>query len=571
MDGTASTPAAPRATARFEEGELLADRGSRHPAAHRGSPARCGSGTRSRSIPRWAGTGRSTTQASGLRRARHVRPRSLDVRDAPAPARYGDSFDSRARAAARLCARTDSALAGGQPALHAAGRPVEQQRLRELDLDNVTRDDADRRRRRRGFTAGVDNRCTGAARASARHAALRRRRRSRGSTTSRTTSFTGLLIDGSRVPVRAHHDCASTWASIQRRASTRRGAARGAQAVRGRPPRGLALSLPAPRSRASSRTSATRRALRRRADRCRSREIRSMATVALLDHARAGPSPTGLPTRSRRVAARAIAGGDRIPLEAVDAGRSGVEIAQDRAARRQFNYAIACSAARRRSRGSSRSRCRASACLTASEPFDNNLKWRSLSSRRAGRRGPSEAAGCFARPRNSSRSSPSGATWSRVVREILADMDTPLSLFRRLDDGQHQLPVRVGRGRREVGALQLHRHAARARCSARAAARSSGARAGARNASALTGDPLEMLREKLAALRAGGARRACTLPRFLGGAVGAGGLRLGALRRARARREPRRDRHSRTSGSCCRRRWSSYDNVRQSRAADPRT
>ena len=26
--------------------------------------------------------------------------------------------------------------------------------------------------------------------------------------------------------------------------------------------------------------------------------------------------------------------------------------------------------------------------------------------------------------------------WVPVVREILADMDTPLSLFRRLDDGQ---------------------------------------------------------------------------------------------------------------------------------------
>ena len=48
------------------------------------------------------------------------------------------------------------------------------------------------------------------------------------------------------------------------------------------------------------------------------------------------------------------------------------------------------------------------------------------------RQGPS----CFARPRNLFEELATRGNLIPVVREILADLDTPLSLFRRLDDGR---------------------------------------------------------------------------------------------------------------------------------------
>ena len=70
-----------------------------------------------------------------------------------------------------------------------------------------------------------------------------------------------------------------------------------------------------------------------------------------------------------------------------------------------------------------------------------------------------------------------------------------------------------------MGALQLHRHR-RARAVSRARrATWSGSRTGASSASRAPGDPLEILRAKLAALRPV-AIEGTPLPRFLGGAVG---------------------------------------------------
>ena len=84
----------------------------------------------------------------------------------------------------------------------------------------------------------------------------------------------------------------------------------------------------------------------------------------------------------------------------------------------------------------------------------------------------------------------------------------------------HELPVRVGRGRREVGALQLHRHR-RARDVPRARPRR---RVGSEGASTriarVEGDPLEFLRAQAGGAAPGARSRAIALPRFLGGAVG---------------------------------------------------
>ena len=108
--------------------------------------------------------------------------------------------------------------------------------------------------------------------------------------------------------------------------------------------------------------------------------------------------------------------------------------------------------------------------------------------------------------------------WVPVVREILADMDTPLSLFRRLDDGHTSFLFESVEGGEKWGRFSFIGTGARALFRARGAdveweqdGRVERIRA--------PGDPLEILRAKLAGLRPV-AIEGTRLPRFLGGAVG---------------------------------------------------
>ena len=90
--------------------------------------------------------------------------------------------------------------------------------------------------------------------------------------------------------------------------------------------------------------------------------------------------------------------------------------------------------------------------------------------------------------------------WVPVVREILADMDTPLSLFRRLDDGHTSFLFESVEGGEKWGRFSFIGAGARAIFRARGSdveweqdGRVERLRA--------PGDPLEILRAKLAALR----------------------------------------------------------------------
>ena len=58
-----------------------------------------------------------------------------------------------------------------------------------------------------------------------------------------------------------------------------------------------------------------------------------------------------------------------------------------------------------------------------------------------------------------------------VVREVLSDLDTPLSVYLKLADGAVRVSVRIGRGRRELGSPFDHRPAVPARVSHCAATR----------------------------------------------------------------------------------------------------
>ena len=106
-----------------------------------------------------------------------------------------------------------------------------------------------------------------------------------------------------------------------------------------------------------------------------------------------------------------------------------------------------------------------------------------------------------------------------VSREILADLETPVSAFLKIHRGAVRLPPRERAGRRAVGALQLPRHRAGARA-ARSAATTVEVET-PRTASTerrTTDDPLERAAARCsAAYRAGARRRAAAL---LGGAVG---------------------------------------------------
>jgi anthranilate synthase component 1 len=102
-----------------------------------------------------------------------------------------------------------------------------------------------------------------------------------------------------------------------------------------------------------------------------------------------------------------------------------------------------------------------------------------------------------------------------VVRELLADMDTPLSLFRRLDDERTAFLFESVEGGEKWGRYSFIGTGARAifRARGREVEWEEGGRT---ERVSVSGDPLEFLRERLAALHAMPAEGAA-LPRFLGG------------------------------------------------------
>ncbi len=105
-----------------------------------------------------------------------------------------------------------------------------------------------------------------------------------------------------------------------------------------------------------------------------------------------------------------------------------------------------------------------------------------------------------------------------VVKEILADHDTPLSLFRRLDDGRTSFLFESVEGGEKWARYSFIGTGARAvfRARGREIEWSEG---GHTQRFVASGDPLEKLREELAALRAV-TPPGVNLPPFLGGAVG---------------------------------------------------
>jgi anthranilate synthase component 1 len=105
-----------------------------------------------------------------------------------------------------------------------------------------------------------------------------------------------------------------------------------------------------------------------------------------------------------------------------------------------------------------------------------------------------------------------------VVKEILADHDTPLSLFRRLDDGRTSFLFESVEGGEKWARYSFIGTGARAVFRARGR-EVEWIEGGRTQRSVATGDPLEKLREELAALRVV-TPQGVNLPPFLGGAVG---------------------------------------------------
>ena len=105
-----------------------------------------------------------------------------------------------------------------------------------------------------------------------------------------------------------------------------------------------------------------------------------------------------------------------------------------------------------------------------------------------------------------------------VAREILADLDTPLSLFRRLDDGKSSFLLESVQGGEKWARFSFIGTGARARF--RATGNDVEWMEGDEHERVkAAGDPLEFLRDKLAAYRPAVAPD-LELPRFVGGAVG---------------------------------------------------
>jgi anthranilate synthase component 1 len=105
-----------------------------------------------------------------------------------------------------------------------------------------------------------------------------------------------------------------------------------------------------------------------------------------------------------------------------------------------------------------------------------------------------------------------------VVREILADLDTPLSLFRRLDDGRSAFLLESVEGGERWGRYSFLGTGARAIFRARGR-EVEWTEAGQTRRITAPGDPLELLRARLSERRVA-LPEGVELPRFLGGAVG---------------------------------------------------
>jgi anthranilate synthase component 1 len=105
-----------------------------------------------------------------------------------------------------------------------------------------------------------------------------------------------------------------------------------------------------------------------------------------------------------------------------------------------------------------------------------------------------------------------------VVREILADHDTPLSLFRRLDDGKTSFLFESVEGGERWARFSFIGTGADAIFRARGR-EVEWVEGGDTEVRTVDGDPMEVLREKLAALRVV-KPEGVELPPFLGGAVG---------------------------------------------------
>jgi anthranilate synthase component 1 len=104
------------------------------------------------------------------------------------------------------------------------------------------------------------------------------------------------------------------------------------------------------------------------------------------------------------------------------------------------------------------------------------------------------------------------------VREILADMDTPLSLFRRLDDGRTSFLFESAEGGEKWGRYSFIGTGARAVFRARGSEIEWSCGSETQRVD-VAGDPLEFLRDKLAEFDPV-TPEDVELPRFLGGAVG---------------------------------------------------
>ena len=105
-----------------------------------------------------------------------------------------------------------------------------------------------------------------------------------------------------------------------------------------------------------------------------------------------------------------------------------------------------------------------------------------------------------------------------VVREILADMDTPLSLFRRLDDGRTSFLLESVEGGEKWARYSFMGVGARAMFRARGQ-EVEWTEGGETRRFHVDGDPLEVLRERLSRYRFVSPEDV-DLPRFAGGAVG---------------------------------------------------
>jgi anthranilate synthase component 1 len=106
-----------------------------------------------------------------------------------------------------------------------------------------------------------------------------------------------------------------------------------------------------------------------------------------------------------------------------------------------------------------------------------------------------------------------------VVREVMADLDTPLSLFQRLDDGRSSFLLESVEGGEKWARYSFIGTGSRAVFRARGRS-VEWIEGGETERILVTGDPLEVLRERLARLRPA-VPDDLLLPRFVGGAVGA--------------------------------------------------